>query len=176
MAKIVYYVAVTLDGFICAEDGGIEGFSHDEKLVAHYQKALTDYSCTIMGKATYEFGYQYGLPLGAKAYPHMDHYIFSKSIELPESAQVEAVRDDWPAKLRELKASAKTDIYLCGGSEFAGYVLDQGLIDEVILKVNPFCLGKGKPLFSSAKNVTMRHEASKFFDCGVIESRYSLLP
>jgi len=33
-----------------------------------------------MGKCTYESGYKFGLEPGKAAYPHMDHYIFSKTI------------------------------------------------------------------------------------------------
>lgn len=172
MTNIVYYVAATLDGFICGADGGISAFVHDDEFVEHYKKSLQRFHCTIMGKTTYEFGYAYGLQPGQKAYPHMDHYVFSKSIQLPDNSEVVAVRANWAAKLQELKNTARFDIYLCGGSEFAGFVLEAGLINELIVKVNPVLLGEGKPLFSSSKPIKLSLKKSLTFSCGIIESHY----
>ena len=47
-----------------------------------------------------------------------------------------------------LKAETDKDIYLCGGAELATALFKEGLIDEVILKVNPLLLGSGIPVMS----------------------------
>jgi len=50
-----------------------------------------------------------------------------------------------------LKEKATTDIYLCGGGEFAGWLLENQLIDILKLKVNPIVLGAGTKLFGNSK-------------------------
>lgn len=55
-SKIIYYVAITLDGFICRRDGGVSDFVPCEELNHHYFEALSKFQTTIMGRKTYEFG------------------------------------------------------------------------------------------------------------------------
>jgi hypothetical protein len=48
-----------------------------------------------------------------------------------------------------LKAEAGKDIYLCGGADLATELFKKGLLDEVILKLNPVLLGSGIPLLTA---------------------------
>ena len=74
--------------------------------------------------------------------------IFSKSIELPDDADVEIVRDDAEEYLHDLRQKQQGPIYLCGGGTFAGSLLDLGLIDILRIKRAPFLLGGGTSIFS----------------------------
>ncbi len=76
-----------------------------------------------MGRRTYEFGYQYGLEPGQPAYPHMEHFIFSDSLKIKKLAKSVHIEKKSIDRVREIKESAQTDIYLCGGGEFAGWLL-----------------------------------------------------
>lgn len=147
MRRIIYDVAVSRDGFIAGPNGDVSIFPHSGDHVDAYNKRLATYDTVIMGRHTYEFAYQFGLPAGAKAYPHMEHYIFSEKLELPDTAEVTAVRSDFSVKLRDLKAQKGTDIYLCGGGAFAGMLAGNKLIDLLRLKIAPVLCGRGTPLF-----------------------------
>ncbi|MFK7920558.1 MAG: dihydrofolate reductase family protein [Bacteroidia bacterium] len=147
MRKIVYYVAISLDGFISGPDGDISGFLQSGNGVEKYQQDLAEFDTVIMGRNTYEFGYQYGLKPGKRAYPHMRHYIFSKSLKFEiEKPEVEVCALDLEI-VQQLKAEEGIDIYLCGGGIFAGWLLKNGLIDIVKIKLNPFVQGEGVRLF-----------------------------
>ena len=151
MNKIVYYVASSLDGFICGPNGDISTFVPDGPGVEKYQNDLKAFKTVIMGKNTYEFGYQYGLPPGQPAYPHMQHHIFSRSIQLDakaDSVHIEAPELD---RVEAIRQNAETDIYLCGGGMLAGWLLDHGHIDVLKLKLNPIILGDGIRLFGASK-------------------------
>lgn len=78
MRKLIYHVATTLDHYIAHEDHSIEGFLQEGDHVTDYVASFQNYDTVIMGKATYEFGYQYGMEPGQPAYPNMKHYIFLK--------------------------------------------------------------------------------------------------
>ena len=80
MRAIIYHVATSLDGFIARKDGSTNGFIESGEHVDDYLNQLKDYDTTIMGRNTYEYGYQYGLQPGQPAYPHMNHFIVSDSL------------------------------------------------------------------------------------------------
>lgn len=74
-----------------------------------------------MGKNTYEFGYKFGLTPGQRAYQHMRHYIFSKSLKFDNPDTNVHIRPLELEEFQQLKRETGTDIYLCGGGTFAGW-------------------------------------------------------
>ncbi|MDB4293574.1 dihydrofolate reductase family protein [Maribacter sp.] len=151
MNKVIYYVATSLDGYISGVDGDISKFSYHEEVVEKYQADLQSFSTVIMGRKTYEFGYQYGLVPGQAAYPHMEHFIFSESLKIETLAKTVHIEKRTVERIKEIVAASKTDVYLCGGGQFAGWLLDNGLIDRLKLKLNPIVLGGGVRLFGNSR-------------------------
>ena len=150
MRKIVYYVASSLDGFISGLNDDISGFVASGNGVDKYLTDLANYDTVIMGRSTYEFGYKYGLQPGQPAYKHMMHYIFSNNLELDSlSTKVQVKRLDIN-EIENLQKQEGTDIYLCGGGQFAGWLLDKKKIDILKLKLNPVILGEGINLFANS--------------------------
>ncbi len=151
MASIVYYVASSIDGFIAGPNDDISDFAAGGKGVDKYLADLQNFKSVIMGRRTYEFGFRYGLEPGKPAYPHMEHFIFSDSLKIENLADSVHIEKKSIERIKEIKASAQSDIYLCGGGEFAGWLLDNGLIDQLKLKLNPIILGNGIRLFGNSQ-------------------------
>jgi dihydrofolate reductase len=151
MQKIIYYVASSLDGYIAGPEDDISLFAFQGKGVEQYQADLAKFKTVIMGRRTYEFGYQYGLKPGHPAYPHMDHHIFSDTLKFDEQSDKVHIEPRSVERVRAIQRAASTDVYLCGGGQFAGWLLDHGLIDQLKLKLNPIILGAGIPLFGASK-------------------------
>lgn len=151
MRKIIYYVAVSADGFISGLNDDISGFVQQGEGVNQYFQDLKTFDTVIMGRNTYEFGYKYGMEPGQPAYPNMKHYIFSDSLVLENPHEDVKVLNRDLKHIKALKAESGTDIYLCGGGEFAGWLLDNQLIDVLKIKANPVILGEGIRLFGSSK-------------------------
>ena len=152
MPKIIYYVATSLDGFISGPDGDNSSFAAGGDGVERYIEDLKEFKTVIMGRKTYEYGYAFGLKPGQPAYPHMQHYIFSNSLEFDtrhEQVHVETPRRE---RIIEIRDNSPTDVYLCGGGHFAGWLLDHDLIDVLKLKINPIILGEGTRLFGFSKS------------------------
>lgn len=152
MKKIIYYVASSLDGYIAGRNDDISQFILQGKGVEKYQQDLSTFETVIMGRRTYEFGFQYGLQPGQPAYPNMEHYIFSDSMNIKDLANTVHIEKKSIQRVLEIKESSTTDIYLCGGGDFAGWLLDNGLIDQLKLKLNPIILGEGIRLFGNSKS------------------------
>lgn len=177
MRKIIYHVATTLDNYIAREDGSIGGFLEEGDHIPDYMAHLQRYDTVIMGRNTYEFGYQYGLKPGQPAYPHMQHYIFSKTLQFDAEPdeKVKIIHKDEIPFIRELKQTDGTDIYLCGGGVFAAYLFENGLIDEVIVKLNPVVFGSGIKLFGgSTKSANLRLIDTKVYNSGVVLLTYKI--
>lgn len=176
MRKIIYHVATTLDGFIARKDGTTGGFLENGEHVADYLNSLKDYDTVVMGRRTYEYGYDYGLKPGQPAYPHMMHYIFSRSLRLEYChEQLEVISSDEVGFINHLKQSVGSPIYLCGGGVFAGFLLKHKLIDELKIKINPVLFGDGIRLFGDNFAMpALHHVHSVSYDTGVIVQTYDL--
>jgi len=162
--KLVYYVAVTLDGFIAGPDRGdpsgesyfplhpdlIEFIATEfpETLPDPARRALgidapnTHFDTVLEGRATYEVGLAAGL---TDAYPHLRHLVFSTTLRESPDPAVELVSTDALERVRALKAEDGLDIWLLGGGKLASALLPE--IDRLILKQNPAVIGAGVPMF-----------------------------
>lgn len=177
MQPIIYDVAVSIDGFIAGPDSDISAFPHEGRIVEDYFERLQSYSCAIMGKATYEFGYSFGLTPGENPYPHMKSVVFSSSIDLPAGAEVEVVREGAPDRIDRIRRESEGPVYLCGGGKFAGWLLSLGKIDKLRLKRAPIVLGAGAPLFGDCgRGVKTREVASTLYENGALFQEFDLIP
>lgn len=151
MRKIVYYVASSLDGFICGPNEDISGFVGTGTGVEKYLADLANFDTVIMGRHTYEFGYKFGLKPGQPAYPHMTHYIFSDNLKFENAdPRVQVKRIDIQ-EIETIQNQEGSDIYLCGGGQFAGWLLDSKKINTLKLKLNPLILGQGVRIFGRSQ-------------------------
>jgi len=177
MRKIDYYIAASLDGFICGPEEDISGFNpqQESKGVAKYLKDLEDYDTVIMGRKTYEFGYKFGLKPGDLAYPHMEHYVFSNNMKIESSNEKLHVCKLDLEIIDKIKKEEGTNIYLCGGGQFANWLLKTRKIDRLIIKLNPFIQGSGTKLFSAAKEIyEMNLVENEVFDGGLMINTYEV--
>lgn len=149
MHPIIYDVAVSVDGFISGASGDISKFAHEGPVVDDYAKRLQTYKTAIMGRKTYEFGYRFGLEPGQNPYPHMKTFVFSDALEVPQGSEVSVCNRPTPDDIRALARNADGAVYLCGGGDFAGWMLEQELINRIILKRAPCVLGIGTTLFGA---------------------------
>ena len=160
MRKLVYCIASSIDGYVAAPDGGDPtGFwpmspesiqylvdELPEILPAPFRAAQgittenRTFDTCVEGRASYELGLAAGV---TDAYPHLKHYVFSRTIQ---SEHVEVVATDPVAKVRQLKDEPGKDIWLVGGATLAGALYDE--IDRLIIKLGPFTMGAGIPLLN----------------------------
>lgn len=178
MKRIIYYVACSIDGYISGPNDDVSKFIFQGDAVEQYQEDLKHFQTVIMGRNTYEFGYKYGAVPGqpSPAYPHMKHYIFSDNLTFSDKSDQVEVKPLSKEAVISIKNSSPSDIYMCGGGQFAGWLLDHGLIDNLKLKLNPVILGSGTPLFSPTdKAVGMKLLGSKKYEEGIQLLEYELV-
>lgn len=186
MRRLVYYVAVTLDGWIAGADGGYEFFRMEgdhlqaqieelpETMPTHVRNMLgiiappARFDTVVMGRRTHQPALDAGLTSG---YQHLRQHVFTRSGDLPDDDTVTVQSGDPLAVVRDLKAEPGSDIWLCGGGNLAAQLVDE--IDELILKVNPVVIGSGTPLFEGGTDARQfRLISSRRFGSGVVVNRY----
>jgi dihydrofolate reductase len=192
MRNLTYLVAVSLDGFIAHLDGSHDGFSQNQEYLtqlfvefpetvpSHFRDTMgiTDenrwFDTVLMGRKTYEVGLKDGF---TNPYAHLRQYVFSRTMETSPDAAVTLVREDAIAQVKALKAEDGKDIWLCGGGSLASELLEAGLIDALMLKVNPFLMGVGIPLFAKPVPPTqLLLQNSQSYPGGIMLLHYDVTP
>ena len=188
MRHLTYYVACSLDGFIAHLDGSHDGFSQNpeflsnvfedfpETLPTHFRGAMGIqaenrwFDTVLMGRNTYEIGLKDGV---TSPYAHLRQYLFSQRMHTSPDEAVTLVREDAIAQVKRLKSEPGKGIWLCGGANLASTLFTAGLIDNLIIKVNPFLMGSGIPLFSEAiQQTALELTDSKTYVGGVVRLHY----
>ena len=146
MRKVTFGVANSLDNFIAREDGGGDWLRMDEEVAAVSAAYWKTVDTLLMGRKTYEVA----LRFGTTHYPGVRNYVFSRTMRESPDARVEIVSEDAAGFVRRLKNEEGAGLCLMGGGEVAKSLFEAGLIDEVVLNVQPVLLGAGVPLFHDA--------------------------
>jgi dihydrofolate reductase len=171
MRTLKYHVAITLDGFIAHTNHTVNGFVEEGEHVTDYLASLKkDYDIVLMGRRTYEFGFQFGV---TNPYPWLRQYVISHSMAKSPDVNVELVSKNIFEFVKELKEEDGKDIYLCGGANLAAQLLEEGLIDEIVVKLNPVVFGTGIPLFAeTTRQAALEFRSSKVYENGVMLLNY----
>lgn len=171
MQNLVYHVAMSLDGYIAGPGGSIENFSSEGTHVEDYLAAIPSYSIALMGRRTYQLGLDTNV---TDPYPGLETYVVSRTLSHSPAENVTIISADLEKKVRALKEQAGRGIYLVGGGSIATQLLDAGLIDALILKLNPILLGGGIPLFEPGhrfQDFSLKN--SKTYENGVVLLHYT---
>ncbi|AOW93829.1 deaminase [Rhodococcus sp. WMMA185] len=164
MRKLVYYVGVTLDGYIAGPDDEIDFFSLSDTMAAwiadHYPETIPthmrpalglgetpnrSFDTVVMGRGTYEPALTAGI---TSPYAHLRQLVVSTTLEASPDPAIESIVDDPLTAVRKLKSTEGLDIWLAGGGKLAASLLPE--IDELIIKSYPVIAGSGRPVFSGA--------------------------
>lgn len=190
MRKLIYYVAVTLDGFIADEDGSADAFPFSEEYAAELSALFPEtfpgpfrtdggtradnkwFDAVLMGRKTYEVGLEVGI---TNPYPTLDQYVFSRSMKESPDTRVQLVSEKAVEVVAALKEDPGKAIWLCGGCDLATTLFSADLVDELIVKLNPVLFGSGIPLFgSSIQQSSLELKDSTIFSSGHVLLHYVL--
>ena len=149
MGKIVLYLAMSVDGYIADEQGGVGWLGGDGRepgAPGSYPAFYETVDTIVMGWTTY---HQIITELVWESwpYPGLPCYVVTHRQEQDRESIC-----FWNGKLTVLADKLKTEregnIWICGGASVAGQLLKEGRIDKLWLSVIPTVLGKGVRLFA----------------------------
>ncbi|MWB97966.1 dihydrofolate reductase family protein [Agromyces seonyuensis] len=186
MRELVYYVAVSLDGFIAGPHGEFDAFlvegDHMDGINADWADTIPTavaehlgiaqnrsvVDTVLMGWNTYAVGLPHGV---VSPYRHLRQLVFTGSHAV-ESDEVEASAENPVEVVRRLKAEEGAAIWLCGGGALAATLA--GEIDRLVLKRQPLLFGSGIPLFGSRPYAPERFDevGTTAYRSGVVVSEF----
>jgi dihydrofolate reductase len=148
-AKLVLYIAASLDGYIATPDGDLKFLSEVEMPGEDYgyYNFVKTIDTVIMGRKTYDKVMDMGF-----GYPHpdKDSYIITRTPQ-PDQGKVKFYTGTLADLVTHLKSTGKKNIYCDGGAEIVNELMQQDLIDEYIISFIPILLGEGIRLFRTGR-------------------------
>jgi dihydrofolate reductase len=152
--KTQYYTASSLDGFIATEDDSLEWlFPLADLTDSSYPDFIAEIGALAMGSTTYEWIVRNSDKVAAETgspWPYTQPvWVFTTRI-LPviEGSNIRFVKGDVRQIHNEMRVAAgEKNIWIVGGGDLAGQFHDEGLLDELIIKIGSVTLGRGKQLF-----------------------------
>ncbi|MEU2033368.1 dihydrofolate reductase family protein [Nocardia amamiensis] len=170
MRKLVYFVGLSVDGYIAGPNGEIDFYpvaddmwewmraEYPETLPTHVRPHVgldveapnQKFDTLVMGRGTYDPALSIGV---TSPYAHMKQYVVSSTLGRIDDPGVELVERDPVGLVRELKRQDGMDIWLAGGGKFAAALLEE--IDELVIKSYPVVAGTGVPGFAGEFRPTL---------------------
>ncbi|MBF6298147.1 dihydrofolate reductase family protein [Nocardia amamiensis] len=170
MRKLVYFVGVSLDGYIAGPNGEIDFYpvaddmwewmraEYPETLPTHVRPHVgldvdapnQKFDTLVMGRGTYDPALSIGV---TSPYAHMKQYVVSSTLGRIDAPGVEVVEGDPVGLVQELKRQDGMDIWLAGGGKLAAALLEE--IDELVIKSYPVVAGTGVPGFAGEFRPTL---------------------
>lgn len=168
MRKIIYFVAISLDGYIASKDGSVDWlFTDCDYGTTAFMKTI---DTIFMGRKTYEQAVGFGL----EYFKGKKIYVFTKSKKLKATNGCEIINEDAISFTKKIIRRKGKNIWLMGGGKLASSLQNNNLIDEYNLFVHPIILGEGIPLLSKLSRIsTLKLKSYKKFDSGLVRINYS---
>jgi dihydrofolate reductase len=169
--SVVYYVAVSLDGFIAGANDDISWLDPYPATDIGYDEFIAAIDGLVMGRRTYEIVRR----LGEWPYGSRPTAVASRRPLADAPEGVFAVHGTPAEMLAALETrGAGQHIWLEGGGDLAGQFLRDGLIDTLELGIIPVLLGHGVPLFGGAAVPKLKLQWAKPLPNGIIHANYRI--
>ena len=180
MRKLKLQMQITVDGFVAGPEGQLDWMTWemDEKLLA-FINHLTDTSDTILmgrkmtpGFVNYWESVKSDSPEFEFARKMIDipKIVFSRTVRHMDGRNVSVENGPLAEAVNRLKSQPGKDIIVYGGATFVGSLLENDLIDELHLIVNPIAIADGMRIFNARKPLALK--SSMAFSTGKVANTY----
>jgi dihydrofolate reductase len=172
MARVLGYIATSLDGFIATEEDSLDWlFAYDGlDLGEHdYRRFIKRIRTVVMGRGTYDF-----LAIDDAPWAYGDQRVLvvtSKPIPNPKGRL--ETRSDVDDLITELHSLSDGDVWVLGGGKLQMAFIERCALDEIEIYVMPELIGGGRPLFPpSGVRTRLRLLQTEALDQGCVRLHY----
>jgi dihydrofolate reductase len=159
MSKLIYFMPMSLDGFIAGETDSLDWAVPDEEILAFINDLQRPIGTYLYGRKNYETMTVWQTPDVipeltaavmdfASIWQAADKIIYSKTLATISTPNTRLEREFDPQAVRDLKAQLPHDMSVAGPN-LAAQAIRAGLVDEYQLLVVPMILGRGKRVLPS---------------------------
>jgi dihydrofolate reductase len=182
MAKLIYFIPASLDGYIGDETIGYDWSVPDEEVFSFINDHLRPIGTYLYGRKNYETMAVWETPdvipgltpvmrEFARIWQSADKIVFSKTLESVAKPKTRLEREFDPQAVLDLKARSTRAISVAGPT-LAAQASRLGLIDEYHLLVVPMMLGGGIRVLPSNLSVKLDLLDQRRFAGGWVYLRY----
>ncbi|MBK7410570.1 MAG: dihydrofolate reductase family protein [Saprospirales bacterium] len=194
MRKLILQVQMTTDGYVAGTNGEMDWMelNWDDDLSQYVTDLTEPVDCIILGRKLAEGFIPHWASVAAnpanpeftagKKFTDTHKVVFSNTLDKSAPAvlgwnNTVLAKGDLVDEITNLKKQEGKDIIAYGGATFVSALIQEGLIDEFHLFVNPTAIGNGMTIFKepdSDQNLTFVKSIS--FDCGIVVLNYEPKP
>jgi dihydrofolate reductase len=155
MRKIIFQMLISLDGFFEGPEHEIDWHNVDDEFNEYANDFLNSVDTLLFGRVTYQMMASYwptpsaktNDPIVAGKMNHLAKIVFSKTLDKVEWENTKLVKGNFTEEIAKLKQQPGKDLAIFGSSDLAVTLIQNNLIDEFHILVNPIVMGRGKSLF-----------------------------
>lgn len=152
MRKISLFIAMSLDGYIADDKGGVDwlnGYGNDDVNIDPYSEFAKTVDTILMGWNTY---HQVVTQLSPKewVYHEFTTYVITHN-EHTSSEKIRFVNINPVDLVKKLKEENGKNVWICGGANLVQQLVNEDFIDYYYISVIPILLGSGIRLFENGK-------------------------
>ncbi|MET8841561.1 dihydrofolate reductase family protein [Streptomyces rubiginosohelvolus] len=183
MAKLIYSMITSLDGYAEAAEGGLGTGAEDPEVHSFVNDLFRPVGTYLYGRRMYETMVYWETALDEPDQPpHIAQYardwqaaekvVYSTTLDAVSSAKTRIERSFDPDAVRRLKAEAEADLTV-DGPNLAAQAIAAGLVDEYHLFITTSVVGGGKRFFPDGVRLDLELvEERAFTASGLIYARY----
>ena len=182
MANLIYSAISSLDGYIEDERGKFDWAEPDEEAHAFVNDLERGVGTYLYGRRMYETmsAWETDASLAAQSevtrdfaqiWQAADKVVYSSTLQTAPTARTRIEREFNAAAIRQMKASAPTDLTV-GGPGLAAHAFRAGLVDECHLFLAPIVVGRGKRSLPEDARLVLDLVDQRRFASGMVHLRY----
>lgn len=182
MARLVYSMITSLDGYAVAAEGDLGRGAEEEEVHTFIGDAFRHVGTFLYGRRMYEtMVFWETAHTDPEAPPHIIDYardwqaaekvVYSTTLASVSSARTRIERTFEPDAVRRLKAESEHDLTV-DGPTLAALAVAAGLVDEYHLFITTSVVGGGTRFFPDAVRLDLELVDQRRFDSGLLYARY----
>jgi dihydrofolate reductase len=183
MAKLIYSILTSLDGYVADKKGNFDWAEPDEDVHTFVNDLERRVGTYIYGRRMYEVMVAWETIDLTDQPPYMRDYVevwraadkvvYSTTLEAVSSARTRIERDFDPKAVRQLKATAGRDLTV-GGPNLAAAAIKAGLVDECHLFLAPVIVGGGTRALPDEVRLNLELLDERRFGSGFVHLHYRM--
>ena len=182
MARLIYSVIASLDGYVADEGGRFDWAEPDAEVHAFINDLERSVGIYLYGRRMYETMAAWETDAGLAAHSDVmrdfaevwqaaEKIVYSTTLETASTRRTRIERAFDAEAVRRMKASAGTDLAV-GGPQLAAHAFRAGLVDECHLFVAPIIVGGGKRSLPGDIRLELELLAERRFGGGMVHLCY----
>jgi dihydrofolate reductase len=184
MARLIYSMITSLDGYTEDEKGSFDWAAPDEEVhrfvngleqpVGTYLYGRRMYDTMVYWETAHTLADQSPITQDfTQIWQAADKVVYSRTLETVSSARTRIERAFEPEAVREMKARAGRDITV-GGPNLAAQAINAGLVDELQLFLTPIVVGGGNRSLPKGVRLNLQLLDERRFGNGVVYLHYRI--